>query len=194
MFFNHTNPIVIELHQNGSSLSPWIPFLGSGLVALAAFLGVIVSNQKNRMAIAAADDREWIKWKRERLFEMSNSVIETVEYCASHFTGYHLWNGTESVRNFVDISNRFASVSNSARKIEMLVPDDPFKQSFREIMTTFAACAEAAKDNGDAARTAARRGTYDRTSDPMTLRAKALIEAGRGFAAESRTILKAGVQ
>jgi hypothetical protein len=54
---------------------PWHP-VGTGLiVAMVAFVGVLISNRTNRLAIAAADGREVDKWRRDTLLKLCSEAV-----------------------------------------------------------------------------------------------------------------------
>lgn len=70
------NPIQVELIQDGPAWwVPWLPTLGSFVVAAAAFVGVFLSNRTNRAAISAADEREHEKWRREEVLSAATRVL-----------------------------------------------------------------------------------------------------------------------
>jgi hypothetical protein len=53
---------------------PWLPVLGSTLVAAVAFAGVVISNRTNRQAIAAARDLDHHKWLRDTLLRLGSDA------------------------------------------------------------------------------------------------------------------------
>ncbi|WP_082614011.1 hypothetical protein [Mycobacterium sp. Root265] len=85
-------PVELDVSVDGAN---WVPFLGSLLLFLAslaasgvAWYGIRKSNETNResnrtnrLAIAAADDREIEKWRRDRLLTLcSDAVAAATEF------------------------------------------------------------------------------------------------------------------
>ncbi|SDR08301.1 hypothetical protein SAMN04489765_3115 [Tsukamurella pulmonis] len=52
-----TEPLKVEVLNSASWWLPWLPVLGSLLVAVAAVIGVVINNRTNRDAIDAANER-----------------------------------------------------------------------------------------------------------------------------------------
>lgn len=64
----------VEILSDADWWQPWLPVLGSTIVAAAAIVGIIKSNKTNRDAITAADDREFAKWRRETILKLSSEA------------------------------------------------------------------------------------------------------------------------
>lgn len=80
-----STPIQVEVISHASAWTPWLPVLGSVIVALAAFTGVFLSNRTNRAAIAAADDREHDKWWREAVLTEVAEALDTSSVLSFNF-------------------------------------------------------------------------------------------------------------
>ena len=79
--------ITVELVNQSDWWLPWLPVLGSLVVALVAFIGVIVSNRTNRAAIDASDQRaeqdrhdvrtrDFRTWQRDTTLEIAAAVVQ----------------------------------------------------------------------------------------------------------------------
>lgn len=90
-------PLVVEIVNQANWWLPWLPVLGSAIVAAAAVSGVAISNRTNRDAIRAADQRaeqdrrdartkDFKSWQRDTLLEISSSVVETALSVADEYS------------------------------------------------------------------------------------------------------------
>lgn len=79
--------ITVELVNDSAWWLPWLPVVGSAVVAAVAFIGVIVSNRTNRAAITASDERaqqdrhdartrDFRTWQRDTLLEIAAPVVQ----------------------------------------------------------------------------------------------------------------------
>ncbi|WP_139792047.1 hypothetical protein [Prescottella equi] len=77
----------VELISQSGWWLPWLPVLGSVVVALVAFVGVIASNRTNRAAIDASDKRaeqdrheartrDFRTWQRDTTLEIASAVVQ----------------------------------------------------------------------------------------------------------------------
>jgi hypothetical protein len=61
------NPLSVQIVSDSDWWLPWLPVLGSVLVAAAALGGVLASNRR-------ADAREFAKWRRETILKLSSDA------------------------------------------------------------------------------------------------------------------------
>ncbi|GAA3969632.1 hypothetical protein [Gordonia caeni] len=104
-----------------SFLVAWLPFLGSCVVAVAAFAGVIKSNNTNRAAITAADAREFVRWQRESLTDLTNTITETAQQVVAMSGGCGTWPRGERTQR--QVHNDHAKLAILALRLELLVGD-----------------------------------------------------------------------
>jgi hypothetical protein len=86
-------PFLVEITNQTDWWQPYVPplvgFLGSVIVAGAAFVGVVKNNRTNQRAIDAADerskdelkasrDRDFRNWQRDTLLRLSTEFVELV--------------------------------------------------------------------------------------------------------------------
>lgn len=83
------SPLPVEIVDASPVWLPWLPVLGSLIVAAAAFFGVIVSNRTNRKAISASDDREHRSWRKDRCLDATSSMLENSIYLTSNIGHIH---------------------------------------------------------------------------------------------------------
>lgn len=102
-------------------LAVWLPFLGSCIVAGAAFLGVFLSNRTNRTAIAAADGREYQRWHREALAELAFQMMETADESIGKARGCSTWTRSNHVAQSYEATNRITHMTSLFRRLEVLV-------------------------------------------------------------------------
>lgn len=62
--------VIFNFAQTSPWWIPWIPFLGSLVVAIGAFYGIRKATENNQKAIEASNTREVEKWRRETLIRL----------------------------------------------------------------------------------------------------------------------------
>ncbi|WP_457160459.1 hypothetical protein [Mycobacteroides abscessus] len=86
---NGLYPLPVEITNASPAWMPWLPVLGSVIVAVAAFVGVFVSNRTNRKAIAASDARDHDSWRKSRCLDAAISLLEHSMYLSTNVHQIH---------------------------------------------------------------------------------------------------------
>ena len=129
----------------------WLPVLGSTIVAAAAFTGVILSNRTNRRAIEAADDREWVKWQREKLAELADELLQVADVTAGRMRGCFTWEPQDVSKETADINNKISSIPHLRRRLQ-LVTGDALDKDCTEVFNALGKCFIAVGDHYRTAR------------------------------------------
>lgn len=86
---NALYPLPVEITNASPAWMPWLPVLGSVIVAVAAFVGVFVSNRTNRKAIEASDARDHDTWRKSRCPDAATSLLEHSMYLSTNVHKIH---------------------------------------------------------------------------------------------------------
>jgi hypothetical protein len=183
------DPFPVRITNSSEWWLPWLPVLGSSLVALAAFVGVLLSNRTNRRAIEAADDREWVKWQREKLSGIADDVLTTAHLCSARLRGFAIWEPKDVQSEYVEINNSLAAIPDLARRLELVVGDALSKEC-TAIHQAIVGCMEVVNTEYVSSRKLFEAGDSEASLAPMDPKAKAVAEACRTFAAAVRIELR----
>ncbi|WP_153338921.1 hypothetical protein [Nocardia aurantia] len=181
-------PQIIEIAQKSAvTWVTWLPLAASGLVLIGAMVTLYVSNRTNRAAIAAADDREWIKWRREQLVSISNEILTAAHQAGTRLRGFSLW-GSEGEVQIVEINNEMAAIPDLARKLE-LIAGDAFSREVTAIHRSVALCWIFASENFKTVHQSGRVGMAQANTE-MSEMTESVGQACRDFTASVRAELK----
>lgn len=79
-FWIGTSPLPVEITSHTEWWVQWLPLTGSALVAMAAVVGVILSNKTileiSRQEREEARQRDFLQWRREELRRLGSEVVE----------------------------------------------------------------------------------------------------------------------
>ncbi|WP_218719472.1 hypothetical protein [Nocardia sp. MH4] len=113
---------VIQIFQSSAAWwQAWLPVLGSVLVAGVALWGVVVSNRTNRDAIAAADERALMSWRRDEVLKVVLSVLETSDDILQEFRYQHSWTA-EYAKKDNELKRKTDKLSLNYSSLELLAP------------------------------------------------------------------------
>ena len=113
----------VKLIGGGEWWLPWLPILGALIVASAAFVGILISNRTNRRAITAADDREWVRWRREKVFDLAGEILEKSSTCKARLGGCISWSRESCKRQLGEINNLNSELPYAAARLRLITDD-----------------------------------------------------------------------
>jgi hypothetical protein len=140
-------------------MNEWAPIAGSSVVAVATLITLYFTVRENRKALTEAsrqhreslDDitaREWRQWKREKITEYCEEILDTGQAVIGSLRGSVYWSTKDFLGNFVEQTNNVSGISNVARKLELVV-DDALDNQLKKIHNSIAEILEKTKEELD---------------------------------------------
>ncbi|OZE95533.1 hypothetical protein CH302_17075 [Rhodococcus sp. 15-2388-1-1a] len=182
--------MVIEIVQAASSAwwTPWLPLLGSALVAAAAFRGVVLSNRTNSRAISAADDREFLKWRREKVTDLSDEILTVAHVCAATARSFYLWEPASVQKNFIEINNSLAAIPDAARRMR-LIAEDALDSEITQVHQSVVACLGVVTTECNKSRALYRAKKPEEANASMDPKAEDVARACENFSKAARAFM-----
>ncbi|WP_428338798.1 hypothetical protein [Mycobacterium sp.] len=135
----------VEILNHSGWWQLWLPFVGSLIVAMVAFIGVLLSNRTNGRAITASDERELVRWRREKLLELADTLLNTSDFAAGRLRGCLSWTGTTTAnKTLYEVNNDFSTIPMLGRRMTFITDnlDEEVKAVFDAIGELFLFTAE----------------------------------------------------